>query len=236
LERYKALGIVHSNAAFAVNSVVAPAPGGASVMLSNQSGFGTIHYTRDGSTPTQSSPTFYKPFEVALSATIAATAFDNGKALGEPFRQTLTAASLLRRNSYTLEQCAKDILLAQKGRSGAVVMVNVMNPCWIYRGLDMAAITGFDIAVTTLPFNFQIGADIKKIPLNHKAARFGQIEIRDGDCKGEAIAVVPLARNAARLHVKMASRPGVHDLCFVFARRKVDPLWAVDWVQPRTKE
>ena len=236
LERYKALGIVHSNAAFAVAITAVPARGGATVALSNQSGFGTIHYTRDGSLPTQFSPTFDKPFEVALPATIVATAFDNGRALAEPFRETLTAASLLRRNSYTLEQCAKDILLAQKGKSGAVVMVNVMNPCWIYRGLDMAAITGFDIAVTTLPFNFQIGADIKKIPLDHKAARFGQLEIRDGDCKGEAIAVVPLARNDAQLHVKITPRPGVHDLCFVFARRKVDPLWAIDWVQPRTRE
>jgi hexosaminidase len=236
MERYKALGIVHSNAAFAVSIAAAPGPGGATVTLSNQSGFGTIRYTSDGSKPTPSSPLYEKPFDTTLPATILAATFDNAQALGAPSQENLSAASLLRRNSYTLEQCAKDILLAQKGKSGAVMMVNVMNPCWIYRGLDMAAVRSFDIAVTTLPFNFQIGADIKKIPLDRKAARFGQFEIRDGDCQGRSLATIPLTPKTTRLHISMTPRPGLHDLCFVFARRKVDPLWAVDWVQPRIKE
>lgn len=236
IERYKALGIVHSEAVFSPNIAAGLTSGGATVSLTNQTGFGVIHYTRDGSQPLGSSPIFAKPFVTPLPATITAAAFDGSAPIGGPIRETLAPTSLLKRTSYSMEQCGKDILLAQKGKTGAVVMVNVMNPCWIYRGLDMTAIRSFNIAVTTLPFNFQIGADIKKIPLNPTASRFGQLEVREGDCKGVRLAIIPLARGAPRLHVKMAPRPGVHDLCFVFARRKVDPLWAIDWVQPLAEE
>ncbi len=234
--RYNALGIVHSNAAFAVDVAAVPSSTGATVTLSSQTGFGAIHYTRDGSPPMLTSPVFDKPFETALPAVITGATFDSDRVISAPARERLNAASLLRRNSYTLEQCAKDILLAQRGKSGAVMMVNVMNPCWLYRGLDMTAIRGFDIAITTLPFNFQIGADIQKIPLDPKASRFGQLEIHDGDCKGERLAVVSLSPKSAYLHIPMKPRAGLHDLCFAFARRKVDPLWAVDWVQPLAKE
>lgn len=236
MQRYNMLGLMHSNAAFTVTIASQRAPNGATVTLSNQTAFGGIHYTTDGSAPTPASPLYEKPFVTTLPATITAVAFDGGTALGEPSHDTLTAASLLRRNSYTLEQCAKDILLAQKGKSGSVMMVNVMNPCWLYRGLNMTRLTGFDIAVTTLPFNFQIGADLKKIPLDPKVAPHGQLEIRDGACTGARLAVLPLASRSGRLHIKMKPRSGLHDLCFVFARRKVDPLWALDWLQPLVKE
>ncbi|MDR3526255.1 MAG: hypothetical protein P4L57_03180, partial [Rhizomicrobium sp.] len=63
-----------------------------------------------------------------------------------------------------------------------------------------------------------------------------QLEIREGDCKGEKLAVVPLTRKSAHLHISLTPRSGIHDLCFVFARRKIDPLWALDWVQPLAKE
>jgi hexosaminidase len=122
--------------------------------------------------------------------------------------------------------------LAQKGAGGAVVMVNVMNPCWIYHGLDLGAVRGFDLAVTSMPFNFQIGQDIKKIPLYPHAARGGQLEIRLDGCAGDKLAVLTLPVRRGRLHAAIAPHAGVHDICFVFARRKVDPVWALEWVQP----
>ncbi len=232
LHRYAALGITASDAAFRVAITANPAAGGASVSLSNQTGFGTIHYTTGGTPPTTASPLYEKPFDVALPAVITATAFDNATPLAAPVRERLDPASLLRRNSYTLAQCTNDLPLAQKGASGAVVMVNVMNPCWTYRGLDLQSVRGFDVAVTHLPFNFQIGDDIKKIPLYPQAAPSGQLEIHLDTCTGEQLAVAPLNPRRTRLHLPIAPHTGVHDLCFVFARRKVDPVWALDWVQP----
>lgn len=235
-DRYAALGITASDAAVRVAVNAKPAPGGANVSLANQAGFGAIHYTTDGTPPTSASPLYAKPFAVALPSVVAAAAFDNGTMLGSPVRESLDAASLLRRNSYSMDQCTNDLPLAQKGASGAVVMVNIMNPCWIYRGLDLSALHGFDVAVTHMPFDFQIGADIKKIPLNPNAALSGQLEIRLDTCTGETLAVGTLGTQRDRLHLQIAPHSGVHDVCFVFARRKVDPVWALDWVQPLVGE
>jgi hexosaminidase len=38
------------------------------------------------------------------------------------------------------------------------------------------------------------------------------------------------------LHGTFAPREGVHDICLLFARRSVDPVWSIDWVQPLGKE
>jgi hexosaminidase len=236
MARYKALGIPYADAAFSVAISASKAASGAVVTLSNQTGVGTTRYTRDGSAPIASSPAYEGAFEVPLPATVTAATFHHGEPLAAVSQETITAPSLLKRNSYTLEQCSKEILLTQKGRSGAIVMVNIMNPCWIYRALDLSAVQGFDIAVTHMPFNFQIGDDIKKIPLEPKAARHGQLEIRLDDCKGVALAVLPLKPKTTRLKAKIKAPAGIHDICFVFARRKVDPIWAVDWVQPVAKE
>jgi N-acetyl-beta-hexosaminidase len=236
MAKYKALGIPYADAAYSVTIDAKRDASAARIMLSNQAGFGTIRYTTDGTAPTVASAAYTAAFSVPLPATVTAAAFFADAPIAAPRRETITAASLLRRNSYTLEQCGKDILLAQKGNTGAVVMVNIMNPCWIYRGLDLAHITSFDIAVTKMDFNFQIGDDIKHIPLDASAAADGQLEIRLGGPNGERLAVVPLTPDTKTLHVAIPARSGTADLYFTFARRKVDPIWAIDWVQPRVEE
>jgi len=236
LERYKALGLRYSSSAFVVDISARPGTGGATLTLSNQTGYGTIHYTFDGIAPTTSDPVYAGPFQTPLPVKISAAAFDGNNMLAEPSRERLDTNSILRRNSYTMDQCTNDLPLAQRGRSGAIVMVNVMNPCWIYHGLDLSNIRGFDFAVTSLPFNFQIGRDIEKIPLYLRAARSGQLEIRLDSCSGEILATRKLAAKTSKLHAAIAPHAGTHDLCFVFARRKIDPVWAIDWVQPVPRE
>lgn len=232
MERYRALGIVHSEAAFSIDATATKAAGGAKVTLANQTKFGDIHYTTDGSAPDIHSPVYDAPLALNLPATVTATAFFDGRPLAEPREKRTTAQSLLARDSYTLEQCTNDFPLAQKGHTGAVVMVNVINPCWIYRGLDLTGIKGFDLAVTHLPANALMGEDLKHIRLRPKAAPHGQLEIHLGSCKGKRIAVAPLGPDTARLHAAITARRGVHDLCIVFARRTIDPIWAIDTVQP----
>jgi len=237
-DRYRALGIVYSDAAFAVDVTAKSSLTGAHVAFANQTGFGSIRYTLDGSAPSATSPAYSGPFDTALPVALTATTFVNGKPVGHTIVQRLDTVSILRRNSYTMEQCTNDLPLAQKARDGQVMMVNVMNPCWIYRGLDLTKLRGIDAAVAPLSFNFSIGQDIKKIPLYPKAAPAGQLEVRLDTCSGTQLAVLPLAAAAkstglTTLHAAIAPRPGVHDLCFLFARRKVDPVWAIDWVQPK---
>ena len=233
LARYRALGLVHSDAAFRPNITAVPDGSGAWVSLSNQSGFGDIRYTRDGSQPTASSPLYRAPFDAALPLTVTATAFDGTTPLALPVHETVDAASLLRRDSHQLEQCSNDLPLSL-AVGGHTALVNVMNPCWVYKGLDLSGITGFELAVAPHPFNYQIGADIQNIPLRPDAPPQGALEIRLDSCKGDLLATLPLGATApAALHTAIAPRRGTHDLCLVFARRSVDPVWMLDWIQPQ---
>ena len=87
-----------------------------------------------------------------------------------------------------------------------------------------------------VPFNFEIGDDRNKIVLRPPATPSGELEVHLDTCDGPKIAVLPLApatsNNAVtRLGGALPATGGVHDLCFVFTQKKLDPLWLLDWVQ-----
>jgi hexosaminidase len=234
LNRLSALGLPHSRAAFAVDAAVS----GSQVTLSNQAAFGTIRYTLDGSDPVATSPAYSAHFAVQLPVALKAATFAEGERVSAITFRPLDAHAILKRTSWEMDQCSNDLPLAQRSRDGKVSMVNVMNPCWIYRGLDLGGLRGFDISVAPLPFNFQLMHDIAKIPLYPKAARGGQLEIRRDDCTGPLLAVVklPKTQDYKTVHAAIAPVSGVHDICLNFARRSVAPVWAIDWVQPLRKE
>ena len=238
MARYRALAIPYSPAVFAVDAVATRSASGVTVSLSNQATYGSIHYTLDGAEPTSSSPTYSAPLSAALPVMLKAATFVGDERVGLVTAEHLDADSILRRTSWEMDQCTNDLPLAQRSRDGKVAMVNVMNPCWIYRGLDLGPVRGFDVSVAPLPFNFQIGRDIKKIPLYPAAAPRGQLEIRQDDCRGPVLATVklPQTRTFTTIHAVIAASNGVHDLCLNFARRKVNPVWAIDWIQPLRKE
>ena len=56
----------------------------------------------------------------------------------------------------------------------AVFLVDIMNPCWIYRGADLSEVDAIAASVGQVPFNFQIGDDVKKIPLRKPQSRGGR--------------------------------------------------------------
>jgi hexosaminidase len=237
-ERYRTLGIGYSDVIFAVDAATEKTASGVKINLANQAGFGTIRYTLDGAVPTVASPAFTAPFGVTLPVTLSAATFVDGKQVGRITRERLDVRSILRRTSWTMDQCSNDLPLAQKTRDGKVAMVNVMNPCWIYRAADLGTWRGFETSVAPLPFNFSILQDIKKIPLFPHAVPGGQLEVRQDSCTGPLLAVakLPKTRGSRTLRVALPSGVGVHDLCLLFARRIVDPVWAIDWVQPLLKE
>ena len=66
-KRYEALGIHDAPSAFRVRSIEHLNPGQkVSVELHNQTDFGEIRYTVDGSAVTASSPLYEKPFDLSL--------------------------------------------------------------------------------------------------------------------------------------------------------------------------
>jgi hexosaminidase len=147
-----------------------------------------------------------------------------------------------RRTSYELESCSKQILLSLEDDAPvqgdrAVFLVDIMNPCWIWRGVDLSAIGALAASVGQVPFNFQIGDDVKKIPLRKPQTAAGELEVRIDGCEGEKIAALPLAPAVKNFAVTklpaaaIARRAGSHDLCFMFTQAAVDPLWVLDAVE-----
>ena len=139
-----------------------------------------------------------------------------------------------RLTSQQLTLCTEKVALnlyaprdAQRGQS---YLVDIMNPCWIYPQADLSAKRDIRVAVTRLPFNFQLGADAAKIALEPPKSPAGELLIRAGGCTGDPVAVLPLARAAASdgvtvLRGELPALGGRRDLCLTFTERKLDPMW-----------
>jgi hexosaminidase len=238
MDRYAAFDLPYAPVVFAVDVRAEPSPSGIRITLANQAKYGTLRYTLDGSEPAPNSSAYGAPFETAMPVMLKAAAFADEKRIGPVTSERLDPSSILRRTSWTMDQCTNDLPLAQRSRDGKVSMVNVMHPCWIYRQADLGSLKGLDVSVAPLSFNFQLMHDITKIPLDPKAPRGGELEIRRDDCNGPVLAALklPKTRGYRTIHVVWAPQTGVHDICLNFVRRKVDPVWAIDWVQPLRKE
>jgi hexosaminidase len=143
------------------------------------------------------------------------------------------------RTSQELRLCTEKVSLnleddAPASGPRAVFLTDIMNPCWIWPGADLSGVTRLDAEVGQVPFNFQIGDDIKKIVLRPPATAEGELEVRDG-CAGPVLATLPLApaarsRGVTRLSASIAGGPGAHDLCLSFTQRTVDPMWVLNRV------
>lgn len=146
-----------------------------------------------------------------------------------------------RRESRELTTCSSQIQLALEDDAPvhgdrAVFLVDILNPCWIWPQAELDGFAGLRVAVGQVPFNYQVGDDVKKIPLAKPRTSEGELEVRLGGCQGEVVAVAPL-RAAARnpeltdLMLPLPATVGRHDLCFTFTRASVDPIWAVASVE-----
>jgi hexosaminidase len=166
------------------------------------------------------------------------------RALGVGFAQAPERGAGLagRRTSHELVSCSEKILLSLEDDAPlqgerAVFLLDIMNPCWIYRAADLSDVGAIAASVGQVPFNFQIGDDVKKIPLRKPQSPAGELEVRIDGCEGEKIATLPLAPAAKSYAVTelapvpIAKRAGAHDLCFMFTQAAVDPLWVIDAVQ-----
>jgi hexosaminidase len=143
-----------------------------------------------------------------------------------------------RRLSHDLEQCGEGYLLSLEDDAPlegerAVFLVNISNPCWIWRAADLSQARSLRAVVGQIPFNFQIGEDAAKIPLPKPASKDGELEVRLDGCDGEPVAtasLTPAVKNFGLTPlppVQLPVREGAHDLCFRFTRAKLDPIWVI---------
>ncbi len=242
LHRYETLGLRYAASAFEPRFEVSIHGGEARVRLSNQVNRGELRYTRDGSEPTVTSPLYRDQLELDMPAQLRAATFIDGRRVGLPRARTLDREALRRRTDDELASCALSLVLrleddAPLDGPRAIFNVDLMDPCWIYEDAELAGITGLAVTVGQLPFNFQIGRDVEKIPLRAPQTEAGELEVRLDSCDGERIAVLPLApavANPALTQLPRATLParsGRHDLCFLFTRRAIEPMWVIDSVQ-----
>ncbi len=249
--RYRAFGLNYADSVFAPAADIVRGADGFTVSLSTQAqraaaGVDEIRYTVDGSDPAMQSSRYESPLTLPQGTEVRAASFVDGERASRIWVKQLDASTARRRDSHDLESCGEGIGLlleptidpgaaADTGRSP--LAVDIMNPCWIERGVDLSAGPPVVAAVVPLPFNYEIGADAAKIRVGDARTPEGELEVHVDGCETPAVALLPLAEAAHSTHVtvlapqRLPRVAGRHDLCLRFARPRLDPLWALDWVE-----
>jgi hexosaminidase len=146
-----------------------------------------------------------------------------------------------RFTSHDLNLCSENIAISLEDDAPldgerASFLVDIMNPCWMLRGAVIPERTQLRVSVGQVPFNFQIGEDIKKVEVRQPKSAAGELEVRAG-CDGELIASLSLAPATNRFDVTalppvaLTPKAEPQDLCFQFTQRKIDPIWVLDSVE-----
>ncbi len=240
--RYRASGLTYADSVFAPAAEISRVADGFTVRLSNQAqndaaSRSSIRYTLDGGEPSAESTRYATPLTVPVGTEIRASAFTDSAQVSRMRILRLDAQAARRRDSHELEACSDGIglLLEAPGASGPLA-VDIMNPCWIDRGVDLSAGPRVVAAVAPLPFNYEIGADSAKIRVGDARTPDGELEVHVDGCDTPALMALPLAgadrKSVSILPARALPRiPGRHDLCLRFARPRLDPQWALDWVE-----
>jgi hexosaminidase len=242
LARYRAYGLNYADSVFAPGTAISPTSAGFTVRLSNQAQndapeVSRIRYTLDGSEPTAHSAIYGAPLTVAAGAQLHAAAFVHSSRASRTVVPDLGAERARRRDSHELEQCSDGVgLLLEPAGATQALALDIMNPCWIDRGVDLSDAPRLLAAVAPLPFNYELGADTAKIRVGDARSPAGELEVHVDGCDTPVRVTLPLATaqqaGVATLPAQHLPRlAGHHDLCLRFARPRLNPLWALDWIE-----
>jgi hexosaminidase len=241
LARYRALGIGYSDTAFApAFAVTASGKGILRVALSNQTSFGEIRYTLDGSAPTTTSAGYARPLEFSARRTVtlrAATFAPDGFELAGPRTQVVDATALLGRDGSQLASCSNQQGMRLAGnRPGRgprpVYEADVGNMCWLWQRAPLQS--GQRITLTVARVTWRFGDEAKDAVVRPKASAAGEFEVHAVSCKGPLLATLPLApavsaQGQTELDAKIATpdRGGVRDLCIFATGDPRDGQWVL---------
>jgi hexosaminidase len=245
--RYRILGLNYADSMFAVAPQFAIDQGHIRVTLAHSPELNDaslnvdVRYAFNGRDPDSSASLYAQPLDLAPGTEIRAASFLGRDAVSRVWRSHLDAHQGARRTSHELAPCgnAVGLLLEPLGTSDpdAPFAVDVVNPCWVYRGADLTRAAVFSAAVVPLPFNYELGPVAANIRVGDARTPVGELEVHIDGCDKPAAAVLQLPPAALRGGVTqlpaqlLPSAAGRHDLCLRFARPRLDPLWALDWAQ-----
>jgi hexosaminidase len=237
--RYRAFGLNYADSVFAPNAEISRAAEGFTVRLSNQAQIDGaapigIRYTLDGREPSALSASYDTPLTVPVGAELRAAAFAGSSQASRTAVLHFDARTAMRRDNHDLELCSDGIgLLLEPYGASTPLSVDIMNPCWIDRGVDLSGGPSLVAAVAPLPFNYELGADASKIRVGDARTPEGELEVHVGGCDAPSVVELPLAaavdaKGVTNLPPQRLPRiAGRHDLCLRFARPSLNPLWAL---------
>jgi len=250
LARYRAQHVGYADSAFAVDIQVdrnvVLATGKATVTLSDQAGFGSIHYTLDGSAPTPAAPRYDAPLNLTLPATVRAASFTaDGSALAAPRERALDRTALLSLPGTALANCpGSDFRLRVQPMPDAtstqpVYAVNVFDTCQLFPPTLMDGVAAIHVDAVRLPRNFQLAHEQKLVVARPHATPFGELVVHADRCDGPVLASMPLPDPAHsprrfKLDAKLPAQSGEHSLCLIYTAPIAGPLYALSQVALKT--
>jgi hexosaminidase len=246
LARFRALGIEYADSAFApAFALYRRTKGTIEVALSNQTDFGTIHYTTDGAAPDLASPAYSKPLSFPSDSTTtvrAATFAPDGLKLAAPRTRVVDSAALLTRNSDQLEPCGKPLIVLRleddRPLAGPrpVYRLDIANMCWQWKDAPLHGVKRMALTIGNLPWNFALWKDDSAVVTRPGQTPAGEIQVHLDSCKGPLLATLPLAKAAqtklqTRLIANIPAAKGNHTLCVFATGDPRDGMWAVDRIE-----
>ena len=247
MQRYRRQNIAAADSAFAVDFQLddgrhaALDMGGGAVSLTNQTGFGKIVYTLDGSEPTAASPAYTTPLELKFGARIKAASFANdGTLLAQARTYDFSADTLLLRSSNQLEPCSGPSLLLRlpltpnSPAAAPVFNVNLLNGCYIYPRASLDGLAALRIDIARLARNFGLANHKNELKSYPAQTRFGEVVVYQDRCETgvelvRAALPDPASSDARQtLAAPMVRARGEHDLCVIFTGRTDGPLYAIE--------
>jgi hexosaminidase len=246
MQRYRRQGIAAADSAFAVDFQVvngrnaALQDGGGAVMLVNQTAFGKIRYTLDGSEPNLQATLYTAPLALKLGTVIKAAAFsDDGQPLAAVRSYEFSADTLLARSSNQLEPCPGGELglrLPLTPNSPAVAPVydvDLFHGCYAYPKALLTGVVALRFDIARLARNFALANHKNQVKSYPAQTRFGELVVYQDRCaSGVEIARAALpdpVSSDARQSIQATIAPviGEHDLCLIFTAPTNGPLYVM---------
>jgi hexosaminidase len=250
LRRYAALDIIPSDTAFAPGIHVQEGvptvlrSGKATVSLDNQTGFGTLRYTTDGSTPGASAKAYSAPFPVTLPVTVRAATFaPDGTPIAAARSRLIDQVSLLTRHNGEFTKCAdgglglRMPLLPDLGAMDTPVYdIDLFTSCWRYPKAPLDGITGIRVEAARLARNYGLAHEQSKVVPHPAKTANGELEIYEDTCAGKLLVSLPLPDGKAlgerfELKGRLPATQGEHDLCMRVTAPINGPLYGLQSVQ-----
>jgi len=252
MQRYRRQGIAAADSAFAVDFQLADGrtaalqAGRGAVTLGNQTGFGQIRYTLDGSEPTMQSKLYTRPLLLGLGTVIEAAAFSqDGRLLAATRSYDFNVETLLRRTSSELQGCPPgDLglrlpLTPDSPAAAPVYDMDVFHSCYVYPKAFVTGARAFSFDIARLPRNYGLANNytteeardqVKAYPAR---TPFGELVIYQDRCEtGPELARAALpdpasSDNRQSLEIPIAPLEGEHNLCFIFTASTEGPWYVI---------